>query len=93
MNIFDLEVAKRVKLFRTYIRYSQKEFADLLNLPYPTYNGYENGYHSFPLSVLGDISLIFNIPIDYFFGFYKGSLFDLFDNIDKIFYLKKENFN
>ena len=89
MNIFDLEVAKRVRLFRIYIRYSQKEFAELLNLPYPTYNGYENGYHSFPLSVLGDISLIFKIPVDYFFGFYKNSVFDLFDHIDKKILFKK----
>lgn len=58
----------RLKQLRKKSGLTQKETADALGIPSPTYSGYENGNRTPDMNALNTVADYFNVSIDYLFG-------------------------
>lgn len=63
-NIF----GQRLKLLRSTLQLSQKEFAESLSIPQPTVSAYENGKNSPTIDVVMYIADKYNVSIDWLCG-------------------------
>ena len=59
----------RIKEFREHRNYTQIQVADFLGVTKNTYSNYENGKTKVPIRVLIQLSLYYNISVDYLVGF------------------------
>lgn len=48
-----LMVGSRMKAYRKNRNYTQREMANMLNIPYSTYSNYENNYREPPIEIIG----------------------------------------
>ena len=62
------ECAKRIIKVRKEKGMSQEQLARMLNIPQRTYSSYEHNDRAIPLEFIFNLSIIFNISIDYLTG-------------------------
>lgn len=62
------ECAKRILKVRKEKGMSQEQLASMLNIPQRTYSSYEHNDRAIPLEFIFNLSIIFNISIDYLTG-------------------------
>lgn len=63
-----MDIAKRIKQYRTNKRYTQKELADLLNVKSTTVSGWELGRNTPSIDMLQKLATIFDVPFDVMAG-------------------------
>ena len=66
-NPVDVYVGKRIKIRRSFLHLSQKNFANLLGITFQQVQKYEQGKSRVGSSRLWDISKILNTDINYYF--------------------------
>ena len=68
-NIMEnVQLGNRIQILRKQMGYSQKSFAEFLNIPQPSISAYENGHNSPTIDVLINISRKCNVSIDWLAG-------------------------
>lgn len=74
-NIFAKEIeqekkvmGQRIKVRREYLRFTQQEVADHLDINRVTYTQYEVGKNQIPSANLPRLAKLFRVPVAYFFG-------------------------
>ena len=68
----DVHVGSRVRLRRTLLGMSQTDIADALGLTFQQVHKFEKGANRISANRLYQISLIFGVPIEYFFEEFEG---------------------
>ena len=63
-----LLVSKILKEIRTSKGYLQKDVAEMIGIPTPTYSGYESAKTEAPIEILVRLSFLYDIPIDFLVG-------------------------
>ena len=63
-----MDISKLIKQLRIEENITQKQMADMLNICQSCYARYENGTREIPLSVLVELTKIFNVSSDYLLG-------------------------
>lgn len=63
-----MDIGERIKTIRKINRYSRKEFAVELDIPYSTLTNYENGSRRPPFELLLRIAITFGTTVDYLLG-------------------------
>lgn len=63
-----VNLGDRIQLLRKQMGYSQKSFAEFLNVPQPSISAYENGKNSPTIDVLINIATKCNVSIDWLCG-------------------------
>ena len=63
-----LLVSKILKEIRMSQGYLQKDIAEMIGIPTPTYSGYESAKTEAPIEILVRLSYLYNVPIDVLVG-------------------------
>ncbi|MBR2027823.1 MAG: helix-turn-helix transcriptional regulator [Oscillospiraceae bacterium] len=61
-------VAKILKGLRNTKGYLQKDVAEMIGIPTPTYSGYESAKTEAPIEILVRLSFLYDVPIDFLVG-------------------------